>query len=812
MAFLSLRSQKTGQSGAGGRGAGRGYDPLKMTVRLREAPLAPDDLDAKRIETFQRERDAQTDVLLVRDRQIEYNIRMICGQQWNTWSPLVGRFVDVAASLSRDEKKWRQLPVVNKLLPWYVSTHTRLTENQPIISWIPGPDRIDSQLAEVLDTLTKLDWRRANMSAINSQLFAWVVMAGRGHILSRLDMTKGDWKPWVADAHLPIVRADGSPMLDQYGQPAHTPQPVQDVPIKPDGTPHAVMTPDGVQVTGPPHHERQGGITCEVYSPLQVRSQWGPQLWHQKTWHDVLRFLTPEQVYEQWGVEVEPDISGADANNMATLERVLYGSGFYGAMRGVSGASGWPDTNVKGPLCSVYQRWEAPKPFDERLLNTWYAPLMERKDQPGGREIVWTPKTVISDGPREVRWPYVSPINTWDFIDLMGRPSGTTPVEMLNNLQRSLNKRTQQIDEHAAVSGSPQRIVYDDSGIDKNQVNNSPTKVYVATRGPGPAIEWSAPPALSSDVYRAKDATAAEIQEVGMTAGNSGQPPTDDPSGVLVEQLRFDTDRYLGDCSRRAVGEYGRLAENWLAVYPIIYTEDDVITLNGDDNLARTIVVYPKLFEQGMVHVQPDIESMVPESRAQRQSQAYRLWKEGAWGDPRDPKVRDIFLRASRFTSYGQLSRPGGTDRTMAEQENGRLLAGAPGVQIAPWQDDDVHLWILEDFMKSPEFWKQKPKVQRAFQFHRQQHLMQKQAKAQGQAPPPGSPQANYLEFLGKAHGQVESAAASVVAKAVAAADDLAHHPTAPAGAHPANADGNQLHPAPAAGGQPVQAHAPATR
>lgn len=723
-----------------------------QVVPLREDPLQDDGLDRARIEAYQREYDAQTDVLIIRDRQIEYNIRMLCGQQWNVWNSLLGRFQDVVEWLDEDQKKWRQLPVINRLLKWYVSTHTRLTENPPILTWVPGPDRIDQELAEVMDALVKLDWKRANMEAVHAKMMTWLVCAGRAHIVTRIDLNKGEWKPWIAEERLPMIYPDGTPMVDpNTGVPVLTPQAVPDMPIKADGTPNAVWTPDGPKILGKAHFERKGGISCDAFSPLQVRAQWGPQLWHDKQWHCVQRFLTPEQVFEHYGVEVEPDMVGDDAANIATIERVLYGSGFYGLVRGVAGATGWPDENVKGELCTVYERWERPLPFNERLIGSALEPMMETKESPGGRHMIWTPNAVVRDSAREVRWPNVSPVRCWDFLDIPGRPSGTTPLEMMLSPQRSSNKRTQQIDEHAAVSGSPQRIVYDDGGIDVNSVDNSPTKVYLATRSAtgGPAIEWSAPPALSADVYRARDYSDAAIEEIGMTSGTGGEPPTDDPSGELVKELRFDEDRYLGDTSRRAVGEYGRLTLDWKAVYQIMYDEEDIITINGEDNLARTLVVMPYLFKDGVVDVQPDVESMMPEGRGQRQARAYRMWKDGAWGDPNDPKVRDIFLTVSRFPSYGQLSRPGGEDRVMAEQENGRLLAGAPAVPIAPWQDDEIHLWILEKFMKSPEFWKQRPEIQKAFEFHRMQHLMQLDQKMMQQAAqmmqqqgmqPPGKP------------------------------------------------------------------------
>ena len=189
------------------------YNPLK-DVPLREAPDAPDRYDSERIERFGGEYLSQTEMLLIRDRQIEYNCRMLNGQQRNVWHPGLSQFFDVSTWLSDEEKAWRQLVVINKEQRWFVLTHALLTENQPILTVKPGPDRIDAELAEVLDTLLKKDWRDAGMDDVADEIAMWMVVAGRAHAISRIDPNAGIWKPLIAQARVQFVELDGTPMFD----------------------------------------------------------------------------------------------------------------------------------------------------------------------------------------------------------------------------------------------------------------------------------------------------------------------------------------------------------------------------------------------------------------------------------------------------------------------------------------------------------------------------------------------------------------------------------------------------------------------
>ena len=151
----------------------------------------PDEDDNNRIAYATYLWDSQDDSVRRRDRQIEENIRMLAGQQWSVFNQRLGRFVDVTSWMTNDEKKWRQRPVFNRLLPWFIITHARMTENPPIVTFQPGPDRADSMLAETNDIIFKSKWRDVKMSEVWDRASAWLIPSGTVYLESGINTKKG---------------------------------------------------------------------------------------------------------------------------------------------------------------------------------------------------------------------------------------------------------------------------------------------------------------------------------------------------------------------------------------------------------------------------------------------------------------------------------------------------------------------------------------------------------------------------------------------------------------------------------------------
>lgn len=648
---------------------------------------------------------------------------MLAGQQNSVFHPAFGKWIDVSDWMTDDERRWRQRSVLNRLLPWYIITHARATENQPIVTFVPGPDRADAELAEMLDIAVKSVWFEANMEDVHDRLMGWVIAAGRGHLLSRLDPQKGKMRPWIGEDMVPMVDEFDQPIDDGDGGQAQ--QMMPNVPFGKDGKAVAVAKRynDGqvtLQQTAEAHQTPIGGIVVDVLSPPQVRASWGPEPWYGKRRHFIKSFHTPEEVWQMFGVDCPPNVRGS-ATDVGELERLLYGTGFFGSASQQNPENSMAAASTEGYV-ELTQMWEAP-------CN--YGGMEADGESAGGRWLVVTPNQVLRDGVRPAAFPYTSPLNTFEFVRLPGRNGGTTTLEAMIPVQRQYNAVHSQLREHVNLVTNPKGVIDAGAGLKAGQWNNKPGVNYVLNRRPGvPAIEYVSPPTISRDVYQMLELLRMEMNDIGFTAAAQDQSNPGD-SGEKVKEVRFNTDRFLGPTMRRSAGEYGRVFENWRVMMPLIWDMETAISYAGDDNIARTITVWPEMFKRGYVNVRPDVESMLPEGRGERQEQTYKFFLSGMFGDPLSPAARRKFWEMARMPHMSRAAKPGGIHTTTAEQENGQLLLGADprSIPVYEWYDDEAHLAVHENYMASPEYKKADPQIQDAFAMHRQAHLFNQSAK-----------------------------------------------------------------------------------
>jgi hypothetical protein len=726
---------------------------------MREDPFAFDVADAIRAEWVMGLWHEQDDKLRQRDRQVEENVRMLLGQHWIVWSELRQRYVDLAEHLNDDEKRWRHMPVLNRLFLWFILTQARMNENPPVISWQPGPDRIDAELAEVMDPLFKHTWNNVGMLEVLDRLTAWLIPSGRAHLKSRIDAMQGDAIAAIDTAILKLLRADGTEILGADGMPIQ--REIPNVPLDEQGNPRArLLEEDGgevVEENGEPHVFYEGALEVDVLTCLEVRGEWGQQIpWHKKAWHMQRSLLTPLQAYEAFGMELEPDVRGGQTgDDVGVIWRLLHGAGLFGSAEQRRGATLESATSTE--FVSVYELWQRPS----RFPGTQRIP----GQSPGGRlTIVTGAKKCVRDGPRTAPFKYTSPIRCFDFHNLPGRPQGSSSQEMLNGPIRTRNRLHAQGIQHATLVANPIQVIDRDSGIKDGDVKNVPGFQVLASRSKSkaPIIEFVHPGRLGPEVYESADRLAEEVDMLGSISGTQGNTPTKSASGELVSELRFNADRPSSGPMRRMVLELARMAEDWKVMYPLFLDQEKAIQVVGEDNIARTITVWPQLFEEGTVNAIPEIESMLPEGRGERQDRMMRFWQAGVWGDPVSPTAINTFLDLSRFPHMGRASRPGGADRASAEQFVGRLIQGAPATEIPifEWYDHGIFLHVLERFLKSPEYLKIDPAIMQEMVLYRKRLLL---AQQQAQLLAAG----RQLEVEGQVQGAAAQQAAAIEANAV---------------------------------------------
>lgn len=713
--------------------AGAQHNVVTTVPPLRPVFDQPDpEYDDKRVAWAWRRWKGQNEALRAQDRQIEESIRMLAGQQWLAWSPLSGRYLDVSEWFTDDEKKWRQRPVLNRLLPWFMLTHSRLTENPPIVTHLPGPDRSDADVAETMDTIYKALWREVGMIDVNDRMHMWLTSAGRAHLQTLIDVSRGKLIARRGVAPVPVFDGLGQPVMNERTGGQHTVD--AEVPLGKNYQPQAIIQGGVLTPTGEdPVYDREGSLEPWVLSPLQVRGQWGAHIpWHLKRWHEVLTYEPVEDIYEKYGITVEPDLRGAalGVDEGGYLERSLFGPGHYGAASKRSGSEASNFNAVEG-YAKVLTHWNAPP--SNAGPDDVFADQLETPENPGGRLLICTRDKTLIDMPRPAHFRWTSPIRTFEFVRLPGRQGGSSPQEAMNPLQRSYNRSWGQINEHTNLVTNPVGVYDRQSGLkDGAWTNETGLKLGVLMRPGVKPLDYLNPPALGQDVWKRQQMLLAELEYYGMLEGARGNVPSEDPSGELVRELRANSDRPYGSPARRNAEEYARFIQDWWAWVPVVWPQGRILQYAGDDNVARTLMVYPELFKPGACDVIADVESMVPEGAAGREARADRLYQAGLLGVPGSPAAIKRYFDLGQAPHIGRLAKIGGIDQTMAEHENAAMLQGQPGELVAmfPWYDDLIHLMVHESVMKAPGFLKLEPEVQAAFSIHWERHYARAQAAA----------------------------------------------------------------------------------
>lgn len=710
----------------------------RRLIPLRSHPEKDDGLDLERVQLVMRRWDAQNQAYLGFAKTVEEHIRMLSGRQWDRWSSVYGRFIDVTQFMSADEQRYRMRPVMDYLGYWFVLTLAKAIENPAMISFQPATsDRMDALLAEVMDPVWKTLFHEMQVDQRTIRMVAWQLVAGEGYFHTRADFTTGPKRELIAPAMLSLERGDGLPPIERQ---------IAAAPYDVDGNPLAqlVANPDdpenpGYDVTGEPYEDLVGAPALDVLCPLQVRAQWGQHIpWKDKRWIAVESFLTPDQIAEQMGAEIPPDHYVAENSDGGPgyLERMLFGTGYYGAAMDGAGALGAQSTASEALLAEGYCR----------VITMWEKPVKglsdpEDEHSPGGRLLIVAPgaKQVLWDSRRPFKTVCAGPIRRVSYIDIPGRPQGTTILERMVPLQRRLNRVEAHIAQHTNLCTDPILLVHEAANIDDDEWVARPGLVVThGYSGPGQPAYFLSPPPLSADVWKHKADVREQLFIIGSMMGNQSAPPTPNASGELVEQLRVNADRPLTPLTMNLAIGLGEVAEDLVAVLPTIWTDEQLISYAGQDNVVRTIKVTPEMLD-GSVRARPNVESAAAESKGAKRARLIGMYDRGLFGNPADPReapaARAQVLELLNFPDLTRASRPGGVDRVMAEHVIGQLIRGVPAAEIPILEVYDlaVHRRIVENEMKSPEFLMQDEAVQAEFTQFRAMLMAAQEAQAMNQ-------------------------------------------------------------------------------
>jgi len=658
-------------------------------------------------------------------RQIEENVRMLSGRHWDVFIDSLGDFVDLSSWFASGDDRWRRYPVFNWVAHYYKLTLSKLTENVPAMGYVPGsPDELDARLAQIMEPVWKSTWNRIGMPELMYQLYGWVIGAARGIPMWRWNPDLGPAEEFTGPAVIRLLGPDGvqireisdAPYVafpdmsvyphilntmasDAYGAPLVDPE---------SGEPifEADEAAEGGLRMGPANRHRLGDIEASVISPVSLITPYGPEPFSRKPWYCHMYLEHVDEIARRFDVDVEPE--SLTSEDLLQL-RLEYGSNYGIPSFGFAGSGGPSQASPRAleGMARVYEKWCRDVPGHPSLGEGRVTAVCRDQVLLDDRNPYWT----------ETHKQVVMPFEAFDLIRYPFRQEGTSDLEILNPLNRAIDRRMGGLMDAVDYNEQPLTIFNRAAGIEEDPSElNRPGATTEAYFSQGPPVMRLPPAELPRSSQELAKILQDWMQLLGSQPfGSEGLPVTSDASGELQREVRFDTDRVWGATLRLHSYAWARAAEKIMGIYAACMSDDRIFTLAGTDSGWDFLAVKAQMF-QGTVHAFPMPESAVLESRQEKQNRLLGLHRAGLI-----PPEKVVELLG--YPDLTRAIRPGGPAYGMAERENLEIALGILP-PVLPEHDHQIHILLHRRRMQSVEFRDADPGVQQRLRIHVRMHEM----------------------------------------------------------------------------------------
>ncbi len=280
-----------------------------------------------------------------------------------------------------------------------------------------------------------------------------------------------------------------------------------------------------------------------------------------------------------------------------------------------------------------------------------------------------------------------------------------TMVENLRPIAANYQELRSRIKEHLMSNGMfGKLLVPRRAKVATNAWNSEPNeKVYYDFIPGMPAPHVAPPPQLSSDVWRTLDYDLRDMDDISNIPPASLGLGVDTESGYQANVLQEANDAVFQPDRARMQRS---LVEMYLKIRKLMaigYTEDRLIQVGGrSQSSAMQAFSQANIDEHAEIEVQ--IGSALPDGKAARLQSIMELKGTGLFGDAENPRVRRGILDMVDLGGVEHDVDPEYQDAERARLENLHFSQGIPVMPPLDWQNDNVHIAFLQDFLNSNEF------------------------------------------------------------------------------------------------------------
>ena len=441
------------------------------------------------------------------------------------------------------------------------------------------------------------------------------------------------------------------------------------------------------------------------------------------------RALTRDAVYNQWKVDVEPDVNVAGN----ALEQKLFQA------LGIS-----ESLQSKNKLVFIKEIWVPPGKLKDypdgamlvigggKMIYKYHFSKVPVQDVP-----VAGMDNPLIHPPQRTPTSYPYEHNKFPFVKLDHVPSGCfysmSTMEDLISPQRELNKLKSQITEVKNRTAKPD-MVFIKGSIDPTKLTSEPGLMIPLS----PGFEhprYMQAPELPGYVMAQEDRIHSDWDQISsqFELHRSGQS-FGVKAAAAIAFMTEENDSILYTTIASLEEAMEEVGQQTLSLVQQFWDSDKIIQVVSENGTQDT-EVFKVANINGNTDLKVEAGSMAPDSKAARQAFIIELIDRGL---PFDKALRYLDMNETK-RMYEELQ----VDARKAQRENITMAKETNNLSpypTNPWDDNSAHLYEHGLFMKSNEFELLSPNTQQVFANHYLIHQQELEKSIAG-APGPGSPQ-----------------------------------------------------------------------
>lgn len=364
-------------------------------------------------------------------------------------------------------------------------------------------------------------------------------------------------------------------------------------------------------------------------------------------WVIIASAMPPGQAREKYGLDHEPT---ADTSmSSGPLQRRLWND------------RGFP-TNVE--LSTIYTLYERPS-----------------KSKPKGRHVVVCGDEVLHDGAWPFPWKDRLNVRVFRQQQLPKRWTGATVLTDARPLQVAFNAAVSNLSEHMKLAGNARLAVPDTSGIEDEDLTDTPGEIvrYDGTSSAPPA--YIAPPNLPRWLIDHANRLESQIDDVMSVHDISrGQAPGDRNSGLALSVLAEKDETPLGLMAHDQAEGWGELASMALKLWEAKVPEQRTARVATETGVP-VVRTWTGRQLRGQTRATVPLDTVLPRSRVALQAWIMSIGEKFPQAMPTNAAALARMMDLPSSVMFGEMA---DADVAQAQNENHLMSVG-----VIPALDDD---------------------------------------------------------------------------------------------------------------------------